>query len=53
MKRTKSHNMTEGLMYLMPKSPSGEIGLVVYLGGEDMAALRGDGEFLRYAKYVG
>jgi hypothetical protein len=51
--RTKSHNVTEGLTYLMPKSMSGEIGLVACLGEEDIAALRRDSEFSKFAEYVG
>jgi hypothetical protein len=46
-------NLTEGLMYLMPRSPSGEIGLAVYLSEEDIAALRNDKEFAEFAEYVG
>jgi hypothetical protein len=53
VRRTKSHKMTEGLMYLMPRSLSGEIGLVICLSEEDMAALRRNSEFLRFAEYVG
>jgi len=53
IRRTKSHNMTEGLMYLMPRSPEGEIGLVICLSDEDLAALRTDEEFLRFAEFVG
>jgi hypothetical protein len=52
VRRTRSH-ITEGLMYLMPKSPEGEIGLVACLSDEDMAVLRTDSEFLRFADYVG
>jgi hypothetical protein len=53
VRRTKSRNMTEGLMYLMPKSPDGEIGLVVCLSEEDMAALRRSDGFLEFAEYIG
>ena len=53
VRRTRSKNLTEGLMYLMPRSPSGEIGLVICLSEEDMLALRKDGEFAKYAEYVG
>lgn len=52
VRRTKSH-ATEGLMYLMPRSPNGEIGLVICLSKEDMAALRKNDEFSRFAEYVG
>jgi hypothetical protein len=53
VKRTRSRNMTEGLMYLMPKSLSGEIGLVICLSKDDMEALRGNSEFAEFAEYVG
>jgi hypothetical protein len=53
VRRTRSRNMTEGLMYLMPKSPSGEIGLVACLSGEDMAALRRSDGLLEFAEYIG
>ncbi|KAM0692492.1 hypothetical protein Q7P36_008696 [Cladosporium allicinum] len=53
VRRTRSNNMTEGLMYLMPKSPSGEIGLVVCLSEEDMAALRRSDQFVQFVLYVG
>ncbi|KAK3369600.1 putative trichothecene 3-O-acetyltransferase [Lasiosphaeria ovina] len=43
----------EGLGYLLPRHPSGEIVLAVCLREEDMAALRRDGEFGAYAVYVG
>lgn len=52
VRRTRSRNMTEGLMYLMPKSPSGEIGLVACLSEEDMAALRRSDGFLEFAEYI-
>jgi hypothetical protein len=53
VRRTRSRNLTEGLMYLMPRSPSGEIGLVICLSEEDIAALRNDKEFAEFAEYVG
>ncbi|KAK3364550.1 transferase family-domain-containing protein [Lasiosphaeria hispida] len=43
----------EGLGYLMPRHPSGQIVLAVCLGEEDMAAVRMDEEFGRYATYIG
>lgn len=52
VRRTKSHT-TEGLMYLMPKAPDGEIGLVMCLSEEDMGELKRSEEFLNLAKYVG
>lgn len=52
VRRTRSRNLTEGLMYLMPRSPSGEIGLVICLSERDMEALRGDEEFAEFAEWV-
>ena len=52
VRRTKSH-VTEGLMYLMPKSPEGEVGLVACLSDEDMELLSKNDEFSKFAKYVG
>jgi hypothetical protein len=52
VRRSRSH-VTEGLMYLMPRSREGEVGLVVCLSEVDMLALRGDGEFGRFAEWVG
>lgn len=52
VRRTRSH-VTEGLMYLMPKTPDGEVGLVACLSDVDMLALRRDGEFGRFAEFIG
>lgn len=52
VRRTRSH-VTEGLMYLMPKSREGEVGLVVCLSEVDSEKLRGDGEFGRFAEFIG
>lgn len=52
VRRTRSHT-TEGLMYLMPKAPDGGIELVMCLSEDDMGVLRRNGEFLRFAEYVG
>ena len=52
VRRTRSH-VTEGLMYLMPKTREGEVGLVVCLSEEDLGRLRADGEFGRWAEWVG
>ncbi|KAH6636384.1 hypothetical protein F5144DRAFT_486156 [Chaetomium tenue] len=38
----------EGLGYLLPKHPSGEIGLVICLREEDMELLKGDEEWRRW-----
>jgi trichothecene 3-O-acetyltransferase len=43
----------EGLGYLMPRHPSGEISLAICLREEDMMNLRLDEEFGRYATYIG
>jgi hypothetical protein len=43
----------EGLCYLMPKSPKGEIAVAVCLRDEDLLQLRCDREFSNYAVYIG
>lgn len=43
----------ESLMYLMPKTPEGEITAAICLRDGDMERLRVDGDFMRYAKYIG
>jgi len=43
----------EGLGYLMPRRPSGEISLAICLREKDMTNLRLDEEFGRHATYIG
>lgn len=43
----------EGLMYLMPKTPEGEISAAIALRNEDLEGLKRDEEFMKYAKYLG
>lgn len=43
----------ESLVYLMPKSPNGEMAVAVCLREEDMMRLRNAEEFTRFASYVG
>ena len=43
----------ESLLYLMPKSPDGEIAVAICLRDEDMERLKLDGEFSRYGRYIG
>ncbi|KAK8043466.1 hypothetical protein PG993_005896 [Apiospora rasikravindrae] len=43
----------QGLVYLMPKRPDGEVGVAVCLSEADMDRLKGDCEFMRFAKLVG
>ncbi|CAG7970120.1 unnamed protein product [Penicillium olsonii] len=43
----------EGLGYLMPRSPAGELPVAICLRDEDWARLRTDPEFLRFATYIG
>jgi hypothetical protein len=43
----------ESLMYLMPRSTEGDIALAACLREGDLERLRGDGEWMRYARYVG
>jgi hypothetical protein len=43
----------QGLVYLLPKTPAGEIGVVICLSNDDMDALKVDEKFTKYAKHVG
>jgi hypothetical protein len=43
----------EGLGYLMPKSPSGEIVVALCLRDEDLQGLRVDNELLEHSQYIG
>lgn len=43
----------EGLIYLMPKAPNGEISMAISLRREDMEMLKADEEFSRYARFIG
>lgn len=43
----------ESLIYLMPKSPSGEMAVAICLRNGDWEQLKADEEFNKYARYVG
>ncbi|KAJ5372289.1 Transferase [Penicillium concentricum] len=43
----------EGLGYLMPRSAAGEMPIGICLRDEDWERLKVDGEFTKYAKYIG
>lgn len=43
----------EGLMYLMPKARDGSIAAAISLRDDDMASLKGDGYFRKFADYIG
>ncbi|KIW85417.1 hypothetical protein Z517_00807 [Fonsecaea pedrosoi CBS 271.37] len=43
----------ENLFYLMPKAPDGEVAVALCLREDDLARLKGDEGFMRYAVYVG
>ncbi|KAK8008226.1 trichothecene 3-O-acetyltransferase [Apiospora marii] len=43
----------QGLVYLLPKRPDGEIGVAVCLSEDDMQRLKGDVEFMKFASLVG
>lgn len=43
----------ESLIYLMPKSPNGEMAVAICLRDEDWRRLKVDEEFNKYARYVG
>ncbi|KAI1746515.1 putative trichothecene 3-O-acetyltransferase [Xylaria castorea] len=42
-----------GLVYFMPKSPDGAIGVAICLGADDAETLRADSEFMKHATYIG
>ncbi|KAI8312639.1 Trichothecene 3-O-acetyltransferase [Colletotrichum sp. SAR11_240] len=42
----------ESLMYLMPKTPNGDVALAICLREEDMEKLRADETFTKYATYT-
>ena len=43
----------EGVGFLMPITDAGDVDLAICLRVEDIETLKGDAEFLKYAKYVG
>ncbi|KAM0721796.1 hypothetical protein Q7P37_002721 [Cladosporium fusiforme] len=43
----------EGLTYLLPAAPSGDIAVTICLREEDLYHLRADGLMLKYAEYMG
>ncbi|KAI0544551.1 putative trichothecene 3-O-acetyltransferase [Xylaria curta] len=51
--RRPRFNSLPGLVYFMPKSPDGAIGVAICLSVDDTEALRVDNEFIKYAIYVG
>jgi hypothetical protein len=51
--RRPSFTPYEGLMYLIPKNPDGEIALLLSLREDDMEKLRADQEFNKYGVYIG
>ena len=49
-----THQITfESMVYLLPPTPNGDIAIIVCLRNEDIAALRADGSFNKYARYTG
>ena len=51
--RRPQFEAVEGLIYLMPRAPNGEIAVAVCLLEEDMERLRADEEFGMYGEYIG
>ena len=43
----------ESLVYLMPRTPDGDIALAICLRDEDLENLREDEEFVKYARHIG
>ncbi|GFF60207.1 trichothecene 3-O-acetyltransferase [Aspergillus udagawae] len=46
-------NEVEGLTFLLPKTPEGEVVVVLCLRGEDIERLQSDVDFINYAEYIG
>lgn len=53
MVRRPGFTPVESLMYLLPKTPAGDVTAMLCLRGEDMKRLKGDEEFARFGKFVG
>lgn len=51
--RRPSFTPVESLLYLMPKSPNGDLAVQVCLSDEDWRRLRTDEEFMKYTTYLG
>ena len=48
-----THGAREGLVYLLPKAPDGEIAVGLCLRNDDLERLRRDAEFAKFGTYVG
>ena len=51
--RRPQFDPVESLIYLMPRTPDGEIAVAICLRDEDMERLRADEEFAKYGRYIG
>ena len=51
--RRPAFDPVESLMYIMPRRPDGELVVGICVREDDMAGLRADGEFMKYATYIG
>ncbi|RDW72496.1 uncharacterized protein DSM5745_07668 [Aspergillus mulundensis] len=51
--RRPSFTPLEGVIFFLPKALDGEVGVAICLNDEDMARLKGDGKFMKYATFVG
>ncbi|KAG6864521.1 hypothetical protein C0991_008983 [Blastosporella zonata] len=51
--RRPRFDTVESLMYILPRTPDGEIAAAICLRDEDMERLKADEEFGKYGKYVG
>ncbi|KAL4904545.1 transferase [Aspergillus multicolor] len=51
--RRPSFTPLEGVVFFLPKALDEEVGVAICLQDEDMARLKGDGKFMKYATFVG
>ena len=51
--RRPKFDPVESLVYLMPRTPDGDIAIAICLRDEDLENLRVDEEFVKYAKHIG
>jgi trichothecene 3-O-acetyltransferase len=51
--RRPQFDPVEGLIYLMPRNPDGEISVAICLRDLDLEKLKRDEDFMKYASYIG
>jgi hypothetical protein len=53
MVRRPGFTPVESLMYLLPRTPGGDVTAMMCLRSEDLERLKGDGEFARFGRVIG